>query len=87
MSKKNKNSKVVLAVRVKNVFIYTSVCCSAPAKKPPVERSASDRAENKFSECTLGKWHCTKCAKNCKVTRNKAKESTPDGTGTEQKGI
>lgn len=67
--------KVTPNAKVVAVFTYTSVCCDAPAKKPPVERSASDRSESKYSECSLGKWDCVKCAKRCKVTRSRAKES------------
>lgn len=61
-----------------NVFVYTSVCCEAPAKKPAVARSPEDKRENKFSECSLGKWHCVKCGRNCKVTRTHLKEEYGD---------
>ena len=53
------------------VFNYTSVCCNRPAKKDPCVRSKEDKKENKFSECGLGKWHCSQCEKNCKVRRTK----------------
>jgi hypothetical protein len=66
MSKKKKDHKPREAGVV---FNYTSKCCE-------------DRKENKFSECNLGHWRCTKCGKGCKVSRTKVKE--PDGgTGIE----
>lgn len=81
MSRKKKSSKVV----VKRVFEYKSECCNEVAKKPPVERSSADRKENKYSECGLGHWHCSKCGKNCKVKRGRVKEETSgqpaEGTG------
>jgi hypothetical protein len=76
MSKgKGKKKVVVKGIARDRAFNYTSVCCKEPAKKPPVERAPSDITENKFSECGLGKWQCTKCGKNCKVTRSKVKET------------
>jgi len=71
MSKKNR-----VAQPKKTTFIYTSVCCGQPAHKPPVQRSKEDKAENKFSTCSLGHWKCSVCEKNCKVTRSKYKEDT-----------
>jgi hypothetical protein len=71
MSKKKK----VIKAPVKRAFNYTSLCCNEPAKKEPVERSAADFKENKYSECGLGKWHCTKCSRNCKVKRSPVKEA------------
>lgn len=64
--KKDRKPRVVNAV-----FNYTSKCCEAPAKKPPVIRTPEDRRENKFSESNLGHWRCTKCGKATKVTRAK----------------
>ena len=85
MSKTKKNKKRVVPNKLRSrVFNYTSVCCDAPANKPPVERSAEDRAEGKFSECHLGKWHCSKCGKACKVKRSRIKEDKQvDGTNSE----
>lgn len=58
----------------KSVFEYTSVCCEAPAKKPPVVRTPEDVRENKFSESGLGKWRCTNCKKNAKVKRTRIRD-------------
>lgn len=82
MSRKKK--KVVVQ---KKTFEYNSECCNAPAKKPPVERSSADRKENKYSECGLGHWHCTKCGKNCKVKRSRVKEEAVGQSGAEAEGI
>lgn len=59
------------ATRSVPVYTYTSICCEAPAKKPPCERSVTDRKENKYSRAGLGHWRCTKCAAGCKVKRSK----------------
>lgn len=87
MSKANRNKKVPQVPLGTPVFKYTSVCCDAPAKKPPVRREAADTAEGKFSECGLGKWDCVKCGSRCKVKRSKPKEvsdvGTTGATGTE----
>lgn len=69
MSKKNQHQK-------NSVFIYTSVCCNAPATKEAVIRKEEDRKANKYSEMSLGKWKCSKCGRNAKVTRSKAKEDS-----------
>jgi len=77
MSKKKKVQKSKPAGAV---FVYTSECCKAPARKPAVQRSPEDRKENKFSECTLGHWRCSQCGKPAKVTRSKPnKETATDG--------
>lgn len=47
--------------------MYKSLCCDAGAKKEPCVRSAADVKQKKFSQSTLGKWHCTGCGKSCKV--------------------
>jgi hypothetical protein len=66
-----------LKKRIKNVapgqpvFEYTSVCCAAHATKEPCARQASDKKENKFSECALGTWNCSKCSKKCTVKRSR----------------
>jgi hypothetical protein len=70
---KKKSTKVKKAIDA--TFSYTSDCCKVPGKKPPVERSAEDKENNEFSQSGLGTWRCSKCAKKCKVTRGKAKES------------
>ena len=83
MSKFKGKAKKKLAPVIRahaRVFNYTSVCCEAPGKKPPVQRDPADIAENKYSECHLGRWHCTKCGRNCKVTRTIIKET--DGAAT-----
>ena len=51
------------------VFLYTSVCCSAPAKKKPCV------AVNKKDALTqtLGKFRCNACGKRAKVTVSKYK--------------
>lgn len=74
---KNRKKKVVPVAVIKAgpVFNYTSECCGVRAKKPPVERSAADKAEGKFSECALGSWRCSQCTKPCKVKRSKVKET------------
>ena len=64
--------------------VYTSVCCSAPAKKKPCV------AVNKKDALTqtLGKFRCTACGKRAKVTVSKAKNievitvPTSNGVGT-----
>ena len=82
----SKKKKVQVQKATDAVFVYTSKCCEAPARKPPVQRSADDRKENKFSECTLGKWHCTNCGKSAKVSRSKpVKESGNVGTAETDK--
>jgi len=61
-------------------FTYTSQCCNAAGVKDPCVRSKEDKKENKFSESTLGHWHCKQCGKNCKVRRTKpTKEEAPSG--------
>ena len=77
---KNKKKPALVIKRRGIVFNYTSVCCEAPAKKPPVERSIDDITNGEFSQCHLGKWHCTKCGRNCKVKRTRIKET--DGAAT-----
>ena len=78
---KAKKKPVVNAIPRKVTFSYTSICCGVGATKPPVERSAADKAENNYSTCGLGKWHCDKCGKNCKVKRSKISEAN-NGTST-----
>ena len=72
---KNKSKNVAPRKPGNPVFRYTSVCCKEPATKTPVARRVEDIRENKYSECSLGKWSCTKCSKPCKVTRSKNKEA------------
>lgn len=60
--------------KIKSVLNYTSVCCGVLANKPPCERSKEDRKEGKFSQASLGKWHCGKCRKGCKVRVTKVKD-------------
>lgn len=67
---------------VQAVFSYTSECCKVRAKKPPVERSASDRASKEYSQCGLGIWRCSTCENRCKVKRSRIKESDGAQTGT-----
>jgi hypothetical protein len=75
MNKNKARKKLVSrAIPRKVTFSYTSVCCEAPATKPPVERKAEDKTANEYSQCGLGKWHCNKCGKNCKVKRSKITE-------------
>lgn len=81
--KNKKGKKKLPKVALKIVFNYTSVCCGEPGKKPTVRRSEEDRAENKFSECGLGTWRCTKCGKKCKVKRSKSNpDKESDGAAT-----
>ena len=89
MSKYKNKKKVKLAPVVrKQSFVYTSVCCKKVAKKPPVERSAEDRAANEYSQCGLGMWKCTQCEKHCKVTRSRKEESKEtDGTNTDSPNV
>jgi len=79
-NKKKKHVKPQVAA-----FVYTSVCCGARANKEAVRRKPEDIKENKFSECSLGHWHCGQCGNNCKVTRSRVKEENhgDSGTGTE----
>ena len=68
------------------VFVYTSMCCKAIARKPAVVRSPEDVKERKFSECTLGHWRCSQCGKPCKVTVSKPERESDggiDATGTQ----
>ena len=63
-------------VRQAPTFLYLSVCCSAPARKPQTGRK--DRVQDPESKKTkeqakgLGKWHCSQCSKVCKVTVSRA---------------
>lgn len=84
MAKKKKSLKIKHVTR-ERVFNYISLCCDKPARKPPIQRSEVDRAENKYSECGLGKWTCSQCEKHCKVKRIRIKETDdkPSETGTE----
>jgi|WetSurMetagenome_2_1015567.scaffolds.fasta_scaffold603063_2 hypothetical protein len=82
MSKKKKSvkgNKVAGAV-----FVYTSVCCGKPAKKPALVWTPEDRAARKYSEGSLGHWRCSNCERPCKVTRSRKEvvqdTETNDGT-------
>lgn len=55
------------------MFLYTSKCCGAAAKKEPCERSAEDKKARKFSEATLGTWVCGACGASCNVNRQQNK--------------
>lgn len=71
---KKKVTKAV-KVNVKKVFNYMSVCCKEPATKPALVRTEE-------ADGHLGHWRCTKCHRNCKVTRSKVKDNievTDDG--------
>ncbi len=69
--------KIARTVNVKDaVYIYTSICCTAPASKPAcavdrghkVGRFLGDKPEG---EATLGGWRCGDCKKPCSVSRHK----------------
>ena len=82
---RNKKKSTPAKKAIDATFSYTSDCCKVAGKKPPVERSAEDRANNEYSQSGLGTWRCSKCAKKCKVTRGKAKDNGgPDSDGTQQ---
>lgn len=52
-----------------SVFLYTSKCCNAAAKKEPCERSKDDKKAGKYGEATLGTWVCGVCGASCNVNR------------------
>jgi hypothetical protein len=69
-------NKAVGAARPSNpTFLYTSVCCDAPAEKDPCVRSAEDKQENVFSKSTLGGWTCGRCKRPAKVNRTRNKQT------------
>jgi hypothetical protein len=67
-------------------FIYTSMCCSNPAKKPALRSVANFISPNlgnvpETDDQTegLGGWRCSACGKPCKVARTKNLERAPRG--------
>lgn len=69
---RKKGKKAAPVARVKRgepVYLYLCDCHNERAKKNPCERSAADRAERKYSESTLGKWHCSVTGRKTKVKR------------------
>ena len=86
-AKGKRNSEPVVKVRDERApaFLYTSECCGELAKK---EACVIDKgvklADRKAS---LGKWHCSRCRKACKVMRKANKEGViPFGHRTVEVG-
>ncbi len=56
------------------MFDYVSICCSAPATKPPcvaVPKAAKKgKTEKALEFASLGKWSCGACGRACKVHRH-----------------
>lgn len=68
---KAKGKKFVKPVKpLGPVNSYTSVCCSAPATKPPCTKASKVKGA---PPQTLGTWRCTQCKKVCSVTVSKFK--------------
>ena len=80
---RNKKKSTPVKKAIDATFSYTSDCCKVAGKKPPVERSAEDKANNEYSQSGLGTWRCSRCAKKCKVTKSKAKETNGDAGNPE----
>ena len=72
-AKGNAKKSLVAAKPRGPVFNYTSVCCSAPAKKKPCVAVNKKEALTQ----TLGKFRCGACGKRCKVTVSKYKAPEP----------
>lgn len=78
MSKHKKQQKKALPptpVKVHiPVFLYTSTCHQAPAKKGACEMPQGTGikafGEKPEAEASLGSWRCTTCNRPCKVTRS-----------------
>ena len=66
MSKRSKAPRLAI-MKGEAVFIYTSVCCNVPAKKPPLLNLHDMEAAR---ETSLGTWRCSACGKVCKCTRS-----------------
>lgn len=71
--KKGKKKALPPIKRGAPVFEYLCECHDQRATKEPCERRREDRAEGKFSESPLGKWHCSVTKRKCKVRRHKVK--------------
>lgn len=61
-------------------FSYISLCCNAPATKPPcvkVPKMAvkKGKAEKAPEYASLGHWSCQNCGKGCKAVRMKREQS------------
>lgn len=58
------------------VFQYFSVCCNAPAEKPPCAKGPGAigtlGSSPKEAEGSLGSWRCSRCGKACKCVRTQA---------------
>jgi hypothetical protein len=63
---------------------YTSVCCSAPARKPRAgaKEAGKDPETGKIKDQVkgLGHWRCSLCSKNCKVTVGKPTPKLASGS-------
>jgi hypothetical protein len=75
MSKKQKAKQAPAPVKVTiPVFLYTSVCHQAPAKKGACEMATGIGVkafgEKPEGEASLRSWRCTTCNRPCKVTRS-----------------
>jgi len=72
--KKQKAGKAPVKARVPDVpvFLYHSQCCGELAKKDPCAKDPGVPFHER--KASLGKWHCTKCRKACKVNRRLNKE-------------
>jgi hypothetical protein len=74
MSKKKGNPAPAPSKERVPVFLYTSTCHQAPAKKGACEMSTAvgikGFGEKPEGEASLGSWRCTTCNRPCKVTRS-----------------
>jgi len=62
-------------------FVYFSTCCNERADKPTCEMPKGKGigqyvGAKTEGDATLGKWHCGKCGRKCKVTRA-VRQDTP----------
>ena len=74
MSKKKAKPAPAPTVAKLPVFIYTSTCCQAQAKKGACEMAKGvgvrGFGEKPEGEASLGSWRCGACNRPCKVTRS-----------------
>lgn len=56
---------------MKVIYTYISECCNAGATKDPVMLDKKRKEDKNGANSSLGKWHCSACGRNTKVTRRK----------------